>query len=299
MANGTVINAGSGTIDLNADESITLGSVVTTSASATAVTIDTAEGAVVDGGDAHVDIVADSGTVVINAVTGVGNGDALDTTIGTLDVDNLTSGNIQFAETNGVTVLRAQQAAAGNIQIEAGGTITAVSVVTLGGDDTNDITLTTTAAGNIEVGTITATPAGDVILTSAGAITATDGNSMITADDLSFTAAGAVGASDEKINTTVAEVLAGSSTGVGGIWLNEADAVILTSLTNANGLINVTADGKITAVSVITTGIADTDDITLTTTAGDIEVGTITATTAGRRNPDSRRQRSRTRTRIA
>ena len=165
----------------------------------------------------------------------------------------------------------------------AGGTITATSVVTYGAADTDDITLTTTAAGDIEVGTITATTAGDVILVSAGAITDADGNSMITADDLSFTAVGAVGASGAKINTTVAEVLAGSSTGAGDIWLNEANAVILTSLTNANGLIDVTATEKITAVSVITTGGADGDDITLTDdgVADDIEVGTITATSAG------------------
>ena len=39
MADGTVINAGSGTIDIDADVDVTLGSLSTTSASTTAVTI--------------------------------------------------------------------------------------------------------------------------------------------------------------------------------------------------------------------------------------------------------------------
>ena len=44
------------------------------------------------------------GAAAKNAVTGVGSGNALEITVGTLDVDNATSGNIQFVETNGVTI---------------------------------------------------------------------------------------------------------------------------------------------------------------------------------------------------
>ncbi|MFM8328002.1 MAG: hypothetical protein ACKN9U_24340, partial [Pirellulaceae bacterium] len=46
---------------------------------------------------------------------------------------------------------------------------------------------------------------------------------------------------------------------------------------NANGLIDIRAGGPITAVSVRANGGTETDDITLTTTSGSIEVGTINA----------------------
>ena len=124
MVDGTVINAGSGTIALLADENITLGQVTTTNTGATAVTLTSTEGGIVDGGDTGgADVIA-GGRLVIDAVTGVGSGGAIETTVASVDIDNATSGNIEISETDAITVFKAVQGTAGNIGIAAGGTIT-------------------------------------------------------------------------------------------------------------------------------------------------------------------------------
>ena len=70
MADGTVFNAGSGTITGIADEDITLGQMTTTNATTAAITLNTASGNILDGGDTNEDLTAASGTVV--ATTGGG-----------------------------------------------------------------------------------------------------------------------------------------------------------------------------------------------------------------------------------
>ena len=106
MRDGSVIDATKdamtgGTIDMRADGNITLVSVQTTNATGNAVRLITRSGAVVDGddidtGDADRDIVADSAgaIVTINAVTGIGSGNSLETTIATLNATNTGSGNV-------------------------------------------------------------------------------------------------------------------------------------------------------------------------------------------------------------
>ena len=51
MADGALINAGSGTIVLTADEDITVGGLTTTNNSNTAVSLTTREGGILDGGE--------------------------------------------------------------------------------------------------------------------------------------------------------------------------------------------------------------------------------------------------------
>ena len=279
----SVVTAGNAdTDDINltttAGADIEVGTINANNAAALGDVVLTAAGAITDA-DTNSLITADDFS--FSAGTNVGASAAkINTTVAeVLSGASTGTGDIYLNETNDVT-LTSLTNADGLIDVTAGGKITAVSVSTTGGTNTDDILLTT-SAGDIEVGTISASTLGDVSLSSAAAITDTDTNSMVTADQLSFDAVGAVGASAAKINTTVAEVLSGASTGAGDIYLNEANDVVLTSLTNANGLIDVTAGGKITAVSVVTAGNADTDDINLTTTAGaDIEVGTINANNA-------------------
>jgi len=74
MVDGTVINAGSGTIALLADENITLGQVTTTNTGATAVTLTSTEGGIVGGDTGGADVITAGGRLVIDAVTGVGSG---------------------------------------------------------------------------------------------------------------------------------------------------------------------------------------------------------------------------------
>ena len=273
MSDGVVVDAGGGTISLSADEDVTVSRLVTTNATVTAVSLTSASGGVVDGGDTGgVDVQATTGRLVASVVTGVGasgvNG-ALETNVASLQTSG--SGNIDVTESNAID-LAGVTTTSGSINVSAGGAITASSVSTTGGTNTDGITL---SGSSIEVDTISAAGAGDVSLTATtGDIDDADANSTVTADDLSFSAVTDVGGTN-AIGTTVAEVVSGTSTGAGVIALNEIGGVVLTSLSNANGSISVTAGGAITAGNVATTGGADTDDITLNGTS--IEVDTISA----------------------
>jgi hypothetical protein len=77
MVDGTVIDAGSGTITLAADENIAIGRLVTTNNTASAVSVTSTSGAVTDAGNTGgADIDATGGAsaaVTISAVTGIGS----------------------------------------------------------------------------------------------------------------------------------------------------------------------------------------------------------------------------------
>jgi|GEM_PF-1593225 len=135
MAAGTLIDAGSGTIDVDADEDITLGGLLTTSSLNTAVTLTTTSGGIVDGGDVYTNVDADSGRLVINAVTGVGNtlvapaaDKAIETQVNDLDVINggagfsTGSGDVNITELavgGALNIMRViQRAAAGKTYIQ-------------------------------------------------------------------------------------------------------------------------------------------------------------------------------------
>jgi len=244
MGNGTLWDAGSGMIDLNAYGNVTLGGLLTTSSSDTAVTIDSTAGGVIDGGDTHVDIVANSGRVTITAATGigaaVGNGadPAIETTIGTLAASVTAAGAIDIDETDAIVLLDVDTAN-GPITVDAGGQITATDVRSTTDADANDIMLRTTG-GNIVVGLISAgTTAGDVWLNTPDAIE----------EDATADAAADIVAHE-------IELVAG--TGIGNLAQLEINAVNLAAVT-ATGDINLqdTAGGlTITDVNVDGSGAA-------------------------------------------
>ena len=68
-----------------------------------------------------------------------------------------------------------------------------------------------------------------------------------------------------------------TTTASGAIEIDETDSIELTRVTTADGSIGVTAGGPITATSVTSSTDSDTNDITLTTTVGDILVAAILA----------------------
>ena len=81
MANGASVSSDSGQISISADGDITLGSLSTGNTSDTAVELITMSGAIVDGGDLGIDVVANSGGLVIRSDTGVGSGNAIETSV--------------------------------------------------------------------------------------------------------------------------------------------------------------------------------------------------------------------------
>ena len=87
MVDGTVFNAGSGTISGIADEDITLGQMTTTNATSSAITLNTASGNILDGDTSSAnDLTASSGTVAVTTGGGTFGTDAnaIETTSATL-----------------------------------------------------------------------------------------------------------------------------------------------------------------------------------------------------------------------
>ncbi|MHC4086334.1 MAG: beta strand repeat-containing protein [Planctomycetota bacterium] len=195
MADGTVIDAGSGTITLAADENIAIGRLVTTNNTAGAVSITSTSGAVADAGDTggeDIEATGASAIVTIDAVTGVGNGDAIETEVTTVDIDNSTSGNIEIDETDALNINKMAQATAGNIDVVADGTITVVAAqsgVSAVGAGTVDLDADGTTSDLVvndgvssASGKITLEADNDVTFGDEGDVTSVSGNVEVTAD---------------------------------------------------------------------------------------------------------------------
>ncbi|SHL50241.1 hypothetical protein SAMN02745216_05275, partial [Desulfatibacillum alkenivorans DSM 16219] len=217
MVDGAGIDAGSGTITLLSDESITLGQLVTTNATTAAVAITVDNGALIDGGDsaygagtATEDIVANTtgAQVVISTVTGVGSAvvagpadSAIETRVANLKIANTTTGHTAVAgkilidETDGVNITGINQDATGTAAAIV--TITSASglidVVTAGsGIDAQNgtVTLDANGGGDIAVNQTITTKAGDVNLwadndvtfSATGDVTTNNGDVEVIAD---------------------------------------------------------------------------------------------------------------------
>lgn len=129
MADGTLIDAGAGTISLNAVAGdvgdITLGGLRTTNATTSAVLIRTT-GSVIDGGDTHVDIVAaqPGALTTISADNGIGAGNTLETSVYQIDISNSASDNIEIFEDGDLVIFGIDQTGNVDILITATGTLT-------------------------------------------------------------------------------------------------------------------------------------------------------------------------------
>jgi len=160
MADGTVIDSGAGTITLNADGSVTLGNLTSISGSTPAVTVTSTSGAIVDGGDTDIDISA--GVVTLSAATGIGNANAIDTTIGTINAVNSGSNAIQINETNDLALDTVDNGTR-SVTLTTGGSVTD------GGDVNVDIvagSVVINAAGDVGTVTTFLTGAGSAIETT-------------------------------------------------------------------------------------------------------------------------------------
>ena len=236
MTDGTVWNVGDGMLDLNAYGDIALGCVQTDNTTATAVTIDSAVGGVLDAGDTDLEIIADSGTVVITAATGIGGAAgsgadrALETAIGTLEATVTGAGSIGIEELNAI-ILSVVYTTDGPIRIDAGSQITALDVQSAGGAEANDIILATADSG-ILVALVSAAGSGDVYLNAATAIEESGAD----------TAADILGEALELVATT----------GIGNLAQLEIRVVNLAALTTRGDIhLQDTADGlTITDVDV-------------------------------------------------
>ena len=251
--------SGDGDITISTTGDMNLESAIEDTSATHTATLTSTGGAIIDDNDAAVNLTAS--TLVASAVTGI----ELDTEIDDVTASTSGVGEIIIDEEDAVE-LTSITAADGPITVDAGGDITAVSVVSSTDSDDNDITLTATGSGDILVQTITAGGTdGDVTLTAAGAVDDDESNAtLITGDALTITAPDGIGGTggntDRALDTTVNELTA-TVADAGEINIDEADDLDVLSAS--------TADGNVTIISAagslnVTEISADTTDDTVT-----------------------------------
>ena len=266
MANGALIDGGSGDVNLTADSDVTVGGVITTGNS----TVISTSAGIVDGGDSHVDVAA--ALVTLNGATGVGVAAGLGTdpaieTSATQLAAATTNSNINIVETDDVALLTLS-AGTGTVSLTAGGAITDGNTTDVNvtaakaelnaadGIDT-DTTVSSLAASNSTSGNIAIANSGAGLLTidMVGATTGvvnSGGDTTVTTDgDLTVTqqatATGALALSTSSTtgaNITVnGNVSGGTSATITGGTGNDTILVRSTATTVDNLMSPITIDG--------------------------------------------------------
>ncbi|MBI3312708.1 MAG: S-layer family protein [Candidatus Omnitrophica bacterium] len=239
-ADSTILNAGIGRIDLDADGNITLASVKTTSTLDDAVTIVSRSGAIIDAGDTDgfnirtgalaEDPTVFDGGMILSAETGIGSTNALETKAGKLAAITDT-GNIQIANTGAldITTLTDPDAFTG-FGFAGAGTVVGASIIDSGATNPAGFILITAASPMLISSAVTNNAGGNITLASLGAA-ATD---------------------DMTINANI-----GTNGGNGDVLLTAGDTVTqaATTIVSATG----TGDITVAAGEDFTDGVLDQD----------------------------------------
>ena len=245
-----VINAGTGTITMTANEDITLGSVVTNSAAGgDEIVIDSTSGEVLDGGDSAVDIVmaVAAAEIQIDAEEGIGSGAS-----GALEMSGIDT--IEADATTGAIALSnvADEAVTVNSITTGGGNISYVQT----GDQALTLTTVTTTDGDV---TISASG------TAASVIDITTVSVDTTDDTVTITAGGAITATLAVANTEIVGATIDLTAGDGGIGTDGANAA--GNSFDVNATVSFSAD----------TDAGDDGDITVKDVAVDFPIGLVAA----------------------
>ncbi|MCX7409845.1 MAG: hypothetical protein NTZ32_17350 [Planctomycetales bacterium] len=219
MADGAVIDGAGGEIRLTADQAVTLGHVVSHNDCDTLVAITSQRGSIVDGGSSGVTDVT-AGKLVLRAATGIGSGDALETSVSLLSARNTGSGSIQIDNVSGqlLTISTVDRlsgvvnngASQGNIVVTNNASILVSEVLA----SPTNAPITNSTGGNISL----LTNGGAFDITVNSPLTATGGNGTITLN----------AGRDIVINDTgVASDV--SAVGTGQILLTAANNIVLGS----------------------------------------------------------------------
>ncbi|WP_417744639.1 hypothetical protein [Rosistilla oblonga] len=266
MAPTATLQSVAGDITGTAEQDVTIGDITSTMAN---VILTSHTSQIIDAdpaGDSDQDIAAVE--AILTAPLGIGDGNAIETSVSILDAEAATSGTIEIAESDAIE-LRQVITADGRIVVFASGTITATDVqstntsssdAALGQASSRDIALVANgAASSILVTKITAAAGADVHLTAGNDILDTDigdGN-LIFADDLHLIAGNQTDDGDNavQLTTTINDLQAEvSGSGRGDLEVNETDALNLVTsdeatdadvLRTSNGEIRVSAGGSI------------------------------------------------------
>jgi autotransporter-associated beta strand protein len=208
MADGTVINAGGGTITLSADETVTVGRLISTDIT-TAISITSVSGAINDAGDTGgSDLVATGGRAILtandatNGAIGANVNGSLETELqsltvsagGAIGVNISQTGNLVATATanNGAitivgtgTLTTDGNWSANSIDVDAAGTITVAN------------NLTTDQASGVDLNT----SSGSIVLNAGTTIDTTSNNGAVnlTSDDIDVNATAAITAGSAQV----------------------------------------------------------------------------------------------------
>ena len=117
MDQGTIFNAGAGTLALSADENITLGLLTTSNSSNTSITLTSTNGGVRDGDTSALDISTAGGLKAV-LKTGFGTADnAIETNLTSVDIENSGTGDINIFESDEINIINLNHTGTGNISV--------------------------------------------------------------------------------------------------------------------------------------------------------------------------------------
>ena len=205
QANGARVTSANGRILADAASDVAVASMQTGGSAADALIVRSRAASVYDAGDTHPDLVAQNGTATIQAVTGIGSNNALETSVKNLSAVTDT-GNIRIDNTGGMTIVNANGVDGVSITDAAD---------TNGGDE---IVIRTFSPMTVAAGTSVENHAGgDITLNALGATAADDltlngdvitdggnGNILLTSGDTTTIADGVTVSAEGTGNITVA-----------------------------------------------------------------------------------------------
>ena len=227
-------SAGTGSVVINEVDDITLGDL----SAGTTITVSAGGSITLDGQlAAATDVTLTAGNRIATTAQGRVSGEDLTATA----VNGI-------ALNTDVDSVSASVSGAGALSIFEGDELT-FTATTAGG------AITVSAGGALSVGNIDA-GTGDVTLDTGGAIAGLPGTS-VKGDQLVLSAAGPI-----TLSTDVTNILA-STSAAGGIAIEEAGNVVLTSVVTADGSVSVTAGGQIVAEEVASLTTSEANSIAL------------------------------------
>jgi len=204
------------------------------------------------------------------AASGIRANTAIGTLIGTVSG----SGDIEIVNSGDLTVTEAH-AADGDVVVENFGSVTALTVRTLGSSADNNIVLTTHALGASNLLTFNeinaGSGAGSVTLNAAGTIVQTGG--PVVADQLNVIVGGGIALATHvnslDLRTTAPGDVSLTDTNDAGLRLGDVQVL--------NGSLSVSASGSIVAERVRSLSNLQGNDIVLTSSGGSLHTGLISA----------------------
>lgn len=295
MAGGTTLNAGNAEISLSAQGTVTVATLTTTNATATAVTVVSTAGNVTDTGTGAIN---SGGGVTLNAFTSISVSDAISagaaglamtsgtTMSATAGITTSSGGTVKFTNGGALTLGAITINADGAVTQNGAGTVSTAATINTTGDNVSflrAVTLTgssaiSTAGGNINFSsTVTGTTPATENLTltaAAGSITFTGAVGAVQLGAIQINSAGDVTANSITAASVKQSAGTGSTTFNGTVNTNAGAGVSLTTnAINVNAAINTTGGGTVT--------FANAGQLTIAAAGGITADGDVTQTTSG------------------